>query len=245
MEMIDSISKFEKCVQTYQEQKKYIFRGQANVDWNVVSSAYRFIKEAYPSLKITDEILTAFEQRIPEYVQNDYPNGFNNNEENSNSSKLLCILQHMGGKTTYVDFSKDFKIAVYFACEQCEDKDGMIFICKKVGEGKVENLQGKQLGESIEINENEIGKLGYKAATNRMKEQQSCFLKILNNSDDEEKDGLLSCGDFGNEGCIRIAKEVKMEILQKLKDESKICRQTIYPDLYDFISHQSLYNEYA
>lgn len=245
METIKNIEEFKQLIKKYQDETGYIFRGQANSDWNIVSSAYRFIKEAYPSLKITNEILTAYEQRIPEYVKNDYPEVYEG--VNGSLSKLLCILQHMGGKTTYVDFSNSIKVASYFACEQYEDKDGMIFIGKKASDDRVCNLKETPIGEVIEISEKEIEHLKYSAATNRMKVQQSCFLKIkkktgeecllwqedFNNKDDEDKDGR-----------ILISKDVKQEILAYLSKEG-ICRQTIYPDIYDFISHQSAYNEYA
>lgn len=239
MEIIQSTKDFKRYIVKYQNQRDHIFRGQANADWNIVSSAYRFINEAYPSLRITNEILTAYEQRIPEYVGNSYPKAVHR-EENNYSSKLLCILQHMGGKTTYVDFSNNFKVASYFACEQYEDKDGMIFVCKKDNDDdKVYNLNGVWLGDGIKISKDEIEKLSYPAATNRMSVQQSCFLKIQKNK------GSLSREDICDNGCILIKKEIKREILDYLSQEENICRQKIYPDIYDFISHQSLYNEYA
>lgn len=240
METIKSIEEFEQLIEKYQDKTGYIFRGQANSDWNIVPSAYRFIKEAYPSLKITNEILTAYEQRIPEYVKKDYPRVYEG--VNGSLSKLLCILQHMGGKTTYVDFSNSIKVASYFACEQYEDKDGIIFICKKAADNRVCNLKETPIGEVIEISEKEIELLNYPAAINRVQVQQSCFLKIKKETTEES---LLSRKDIGVEGCILISKNVKNEILKYLFDNERICRQRIYPDIYDFISHQSSYNEYA
>lgn len=244
---IGSVEEFKQFIEEYQNKTDYIFRGQANADWNIVSSAYRFIKEAYPSLKITNEILVSYEQRIPEYVEKDYPKVYEG--VNESLSKLLCILQHMGGKTTYVDFSKSFMVASYFACEQYKDKDGMIFICKKTADGKVCNLKGTPLGEVIEISKEEIELLNYPAATSRMQAQRSCFLKIQKDTTEES---LLSHEDIsgkkddekGEDGCILIPKNVKDEILEYLNKE-RIYRQTIYPDIYDFISHQNSYNEYA
>lgn len=237
---IKSIEEFEHLIQKYQDTTGYIFRGQANSDWNIVSSAYRFIKETYPSLKITNKILAAYEQRIPEYVKKDYPNVYD--KVNGSLSKLLCILQHMGGKTTYVDFSNSIKIASYFACEQFEDKDGIIFICQKTVDDRVCNLNGTPIGEVIEISENEFEFLNYPAATNRMQAQKSCFLKIKKERTD---DCLLSHEDIGDERCIHISKDIKNKILVYLHRQDNICRQRIYPDIYDFINHQSSYNEYA
>lgn len=240
MKTVKSVEEFKQLIEKYQDKTNYIFRGQANADWNIVPSAYRFIKKAYPSLKITNEILAAYEQRIPEYVEKDYPGVYEG--MNGSLSKLLCILQHMGGKTTYVDFSNSFKVASYFACEQYEDRDGMIFICKKAADGKIYSLAEKTLGDGIEISQEEIELLNYSAATNRMLKQQSCFLKIQRDTTEES---LLSQEDIGVDGCILISKNVKREILEYLFDNEGICRQKIYPDIYDFISHQNLYNEYA
>ena len=45
--------------------------------------------------------------------------------------EILTELQHFGGKTNLIDFTEDYLIALFFACDGSHDKDGRIILVKK------------------------------------------------------------------------------------------------------------------
>lgn len=52
-----------------------------------------------------------------------------------NTENLLTYIaecQHYGKQTRFVDFSTDINVALFFACNQNNDKDGSLFICPYV-----------------------------------------------------------------------------------------------------------------
>lgn len=49
--------------------------------------------------------------------------------------EALAILQHYGAQTSLIDFSQDWRVALYFACEKAGNEDGrIVFFCQEVAE---------------------------------------------------------------------------------------------------------------
>ena len=44
--------------------------------------------------------------------------------------ELLTEIQHYGGKTNLIDFTTDYLIALFFACDGHHDKDGRVILQK-------------------------------------------------------------------------------------------------------------------
>ena len=48
--------------------------------------------------------------------------------------EILAELQHHGGKTNLIDFTTDYHIALFFACDGFHDKDGRLLLLKEATE---------------------------------------------------------------------------------------------------------------
>lgn len=106
---------------------EYIYRGEAKRFCKVSSSLYRQFKEieseSFDVEEVQKEILKEAEKFIPEAVSS----------EESNPIEVLTQLQHYGGKTNLIDFTADYLIALFFACDGFSDKDGRVILVSKTG----------------------------------------------------------------------------------------------------------------
>jgi len=117
-------------------QGTYAFRGQANAEWELHSSATR-------RLRRTGRIQTNGSKQTSngqlwniyrEYHKEDliFPArtaGFDIEEGREISDlQLLTKLQHFGAATGLIDFTWNPLIALWFACEEHLEKDGKIFV---------------------------------------------------------------------------------------------------------------------
>ena len=48
--------------------------------------------------------------------------------------EILAELQHHGGKTNLIDFTEDYRVALFFACDSNRDKPGRVILLKKESE---------------------------------------------------------------------------------------------------------------
>lgn len=49
----------------------------------------------------------------------------------TDTSIILSELQHFGANTNLLDFTEDYRVALYFACEAHPDKDGRLILCER------------------------------------------------------------------------------------------------------------------
>jgi len=104
----------------------YAYRGQANANWEVESAAYRRLKKG----KSEKEIRAITQQYFIDYHRQEIleparMNGYGiKNGRKLSDLELLAELQHNGAATCLIDFTRDFFIALWFACQSCKDKDG-------------------------------------------------------------------------------------------------------------------------
>lgn len=90
----------------------YYFRGHANKDWKLLPTLLRD-KNTQEDKEILETITI---------------------EENDKSKISLAAAQHYGRKTRCLDFTRNYKVALYFACNPNDlnyDKDGAIIILEK------------------------------------------------------------------------------------------------------------------
>ena len=45
--------------------------------------------------------------------------------------EILTELQHFGGKTNLIDFTEDYLIALFFACDGSHDKEGRVILLEE------------------------------------------------------------------------------------------------------------------
>jgi len=224
---IKSMADFDTMVEKINANKhgELIFRGQSDSSWNIVSSAYRYLQQIYPSINMTETILGYFKSN----VRKDIEELRSLNEEYKHlktDDEVMCVLQHLGGKSTFVDFSTDPHIALYFACEQFHDyKDGIVFVMFHDNESiynKAEEIVGGY--KSVKLDDGNL-------AQKRISMQKSCFL--------DSSSCPIVINDESKIERIIVDKNSKKRILEELKYEN-IYRNTVYPDILAYINDQKL-----
>ncbi len=121
-EPIKSIEEF--IAQTKQlEGRLLLYRGLANADWEVESSAHRRIKESQGASPPP----IVFQSYIYRLLDNAGLQGFREHQDRRLSDlELLAELQHYGAATCLIDFTTNALIALWFACEEKSDKSGKV-----------------------------------------------------------------------------------------------------------------------
>ncbi len=100
------ISREKKSI--FGELRGLFFRGQANKDWRLIPGLLR--DECPQEEKELNELLSPV---------------------TDNKQVALAIAQHYGKKTRCLDFSRNYKVALYFACNPSDEyylEDGALFI---------------------------------------------------------------------------------------------------------------------
>ncbi len=102
----------------------YIYRGEPKCHLKVSSNLYReYEKEieadSFDIKVVQREILNA----AKEYL-----------EETVDDFELLTELQHHGGKTNLIDFTANYLVALFFACDGSHDKPGRIILLENQSE---------------------------------------------------------------------------------------------------------------
>jgi len=104
----------------------YAYRGQANASWGVESAAYRRLKKG----KSEAEVKAINQQYFIDYHRQEIleparMNGYGiKNGQKLSDLELLAELQHNGAATCLIDFTRDFFVALWFACQSYKDEDG-------------------------------------------------------------------------------------------------------------------------
>ena len=129
--------------------------------------------------------------------------------------EILTEIQHYGGKTNLIDFTTDYLIALFFACDGSHDKDGRIILLQRTEE--------KNKKYQIEEPKN---------PRNRVISQKSVFVRPPK-------------GYVETEDCevINIPKSLKQTMLTHLRKYHSISTETIYNDLHGFIRNQDIHGD--
>ena len=104
----------------------YIYRGEPKYHDKVSSTLYRQyeddIEAEYFEIEVAqDEMLT----EATDYIH-----------EADNGFEILTQLQHYGGKTNLIDFTTDYLIALFFACDGFFDEPGRVILLREEAQRK-------------------------------------------------------------------------------------------------------------
>ena len=102
----------------------YIFRGEHAVYPKVSSSLYR----RYENIDEEGSVIEALQEEIIEQAQAHAPDMGDAEED------ILAELRHNGGETNVIDFTNDYLIALFFACDGAPNAPGRIHLLPKVGD---------------------------------------------------------------------------------------------------------------
>ena len=215
IETIDDISD----VIRFCDSGKYIFRGENKDYGRVASGLYReYSNEENPLAEEEGFSILDVEEEIVDGARKHLPDGASNIE-------VLTALQHYGGKTNLIDFTKNLYIAIFFACAGKFSDDGRLL------------LVGMSTLDDAEINYNKST-----AATNdkhilasptgkspREIFQSSAFVHA--------RKGYLEQDDYIS---VTVKAELKGKLLLHLRKHHDISTGTVYNDIHGFIQNQSI-----
>lgn len=111
IEQIENISS-QKIYKLDGQLKRFFYRGHASKNWNLEPTILR-----NQDAQENEELREIF-----------------NKVKNEKSKIALAVAQHYGRKTRCLDFTRNYKIALYFACnpnDSAYNEDGAIFIIEK------------------------------------------------------------------------------------------------------------------
>ena len=184
----------------------YIYRGETRFgNSHVSSSLYRHIVSQYPG--------TAGAWHNIELVQDEFLEEAKKFTTETDRNEILATLRHNGGVVNVVDFTTDYNIALFFACDGSTtdiNKDGRIIILEKEKFETVEPV----------------------SPLNRVIAQKSIFVV-------PPSGGLIDSSDI--EAIVRIPAYLKQTILKYLEASHHIRAESVYNDLIGFIQLQDRY----
>ena len=112
---------------------EFIYRGEPECYLEVSSGLYRQYKADYDERKNIDFEGFEVEKFNIELVQEEILERAQRYTSETDSFEILAELQHFGGKTNLIDFTTDYLIALFFACDGFHGKDGRIILLSTSG----------------------------------------------------------------------------------------------------------------
>ena len=109
---MNNIQQIIKTLEHVASSKPTIFRGENENFGDVTSNLHRELREQYGSTNP----LSAYDLLVLEQLIADDCKRYLNKPTETN--EVLWEIQHYGGLTNLIDFTSDFLIALYFACEK-------------------------------------------------------------------------------------------------------------------------------
>ena len=103
----------------------YIYRGEPEDYGKVSSSLYR----EHPHMEGVHFDIESFQDAILTEAKTYI--GKTDDIDETDSIGLLTEIQHFGGKTNLIDFTEDYLIALFFACDGSHEEDGQVILIKR------------------------------------------------------------------------------------------------------------------
>ncbi|MDE0158754.1 MAG: tetratricopeptide repeat protein [Candidatus Dadabacteria bacterium] len=202
------------------DEEKYIFRGEKECYDKISSKLYRRYGELAEDVKnysLPYESITLL-LKMEKDIVNRAKNHFSPSTSNI---EVLTDLQHYGGETALIDFTRNISVALFFACEGSPDKDGRIILFYKSEAAEKKDV------DYYSTQENDYEIIAPTGKHPRIIFQSSVFVHAAK--------GYIEPGKCK---IIRIPKELKRELLDYLRNHFYIERTTIYNDIHGFIQSQ-------
>ena len=194
----------------------YIYRGEpalheeAPYNGKVSSGLYRpFLEKGQTDVNVSgiqQQILMQARQYIPD-------------EDEMDDLKLSATLQHFGAKTNLIDFTTDYLVALFFACDGKPQEPGRVILLQRYPESAPEPYYIEEPPRTIR----------------RAEAQKSIFVEAPKGFVEPDK-------------VVSIPADLKQALLRYLDKHHDILTKTIYNDLHGFIEtrrlHEVAYTEF-
>ena len=221
------------------------FRGQADDEWKLESSAWRRLKNTVQDSRIerffserkgegaADVAHSIFVNYLCERIE-EARTRFSEYREKTDL-EIMAELQHYGGATGLIDFTDSALIALWFACKDEPDKDGKVFAIRLDDSEKIKEIDNKDLQKDIkelfgtEEPGNELWAWNPGDRISRMVTQQSWFIFGPPVIDIEES----RCRTFDN-----IPSKDKQSLL-KILEVLGASETSVFPDFFGFAAANS------
>ena len=145
------LQELEELIGSEASEGNYAYRGQANADWKMVESG-AFRRLGKPNLP-KEDFISYHEKKLLEPARMD-GHGVEDGRKLSDL-ELLAKLQHYGAATCLIDFTRNFPVAMWFACrshkEKGKEKNGRIFILNTSDEKNFLSLETKDLEQEVRL----------------------------------------------------------------------------------------------
>ena len=128
-----------RAIETKSEGGGYIYRGERRCHLKVSSNLYREYDidgEFFDIEVVQAEMLNAAKKHIGDLPQDfrvdfaTFPNVAEEDTDETINFEILTEIQHYGGATNLIDFTTDYFIALFFACDGHHEKDGRVILQK-------------------------------------------------------------------------------------------------------------------
>ena len=203
---------------TNSNHNKYIFRGQSDGNWQVISTYVRRLKNS-PGTKNTKDTKSKETQFIEYHstLIDSYKEYKYHEDKSLHDLEILQELQHFGAATGLIDFSKDFLVALWFACSGNYEENGKVFLfdISDIEIKTKDDLELKKIEDSIYYIDTK-----YKS-NNRISSQNGVFILSIASIHD-------------NTTFLDIAAVDKQNLLNELKSNFNISEETLFPDVFGF-----------
>ena len=182
----------------------FIFRGEARSDnRNISTSLLRYIERQYPDVRLDWLDIT--------HVQKEMLGTARGFTAETDQHEILATLRHNGGVVNVVDFTTDYNVALFFACDGSD-------------------MDNRHDGRIIVLDKNSFETFLPKAPANRVLAQKSIFVVPRGGR------GVIPRSEVHT--IVTVPAHLKPTILRHLEDGHDIRLETIYNDLLGFISLQ-------
>lgn len=127
----------------------YIYRGQRNAEWRVSSSAYHRLLKVQPDTEpeLLANLFVGYLKQIVDEIQLKFPSTY------KDFSPLECMahLQHNKVATGLIDFTFNPLVALWFACENQDNRDGKVLVLENDRE-KIDEITTKdKLQQELDV----------------------------------------------------------------------------------------------
>ena len=240
MNRIRSVEEFIEWTEDLQGEMM-LYRGLAQADWDVSSSAFRRIEKSETESSFTSDAM--IQGYTAELLNDASLRGLRERESKTLSDlEMLAELQHYGAATCLIDFSENAMIALWFACYECPGCDGKVVAVETGDTTGFSTISYEDIDKPIEsfIDQGKWWKWKPSGMNHRIVSQQSTFLFGKGRMEAWEVDyNEIKYKE------IKIDAEKKENIRETLKKSFGVGEQSLFNDLDGFARYNSHSRPYS